>query len=137
MRLCTHRPIIALATFGFLGVMVALVLLSDPSIINAQSTHPFIAEGKVVVNGRPAPDGSRIIAYIDGRDVAEAEARGGTFVMAIPEQPGQSLKGKVIEFAGKGSDGTLFDFALDSSMVMRRAGGITQATSIIMDNYSC
>ena len=111
MRLSTHRSIIALATIRFLGVMAALVLLSDPGVINAQSTPPFIVEGKVVVNGRPAPDGSSIIAYIDGRDVAEAEVGGGTFVMAVPEQPGQSLKGRLVEFAVKGSNGTLFDFA--------------------------
>jgi len=115
MRLFTRKSIIALATFGFLGVMAALVLLGDPGIINAQSTPPFIAEGKVIINGSPAPDGSLIIAYIDGRDVAEAHVRGGTFVMAIPEQPGQSLKGRVVEFAGKGADGTLFDFAQKAS----------------------
>ena len=111
MRLSTHRSIIALATIRFLGMMTALVLLSDPGVINAQSTPPFIVEGKVVVNGRPAPDGSSIIAYIDGRDVAEAEVGGGTFVMAVPEQPGQSLKGRLVEFAVKGSNGILFDFA--------------------------
>ena len=115
MRLFTHRFIIALAIFGFLGVMAALVLLSEPGIINAQSTPPFIAEGTVIVNGNPAPDGSLIIAYIDGRDVAEAHVRAGIFVMAIPEQPGQSLKGKLVEFAGKGADGTLFDFAQKAS----------------------
>jgi len=110
MRLSAHRSIIAMATIRFLGVMAALVLLSDPGVINAQSTPPFIVEGKVVVNGRPAPDGFSIIAYIDGRDVAEAEVSGGTFVMAVPEQPGQSLEGRLVEFAVEWSNGTLFDF---------------------------
>jgi hypothetical protein len=111
MRLFTCKSIYALATFGLLSTMAALVWFSDPGIIIAQSSAPFIVEGKVIVNGRAAPDGSYIIAYIDGRDVAEAQTKGGIFVMAIPEQPGQHLTGMAVEFAGKGSGGTLFDFA--------------------------
>ena len=110
MRLFTGKSIIVLATFGLLGLMAALVWLSDTDVINAQSSSVFIVEGKVIVDGRPAPDGSSIIAYIDGRDVAESKIQGGTFVMAIPEQPNKSLEFKDIEFAGKGSDGRLFDF---------------------------
>ena len=110
MRLFTRKSITALATFGLLGMMAALVWLSDTDSISAQTNPPFIVEGKVIVDGRPPPDGSTIIAYIDGRDVADSHTQGGTFVMAIPEQPDKPLSFKKIEFAGKGSDGRLFDF---------------------------
>ena len=89
MRLFTHKSIIALATIGLLGMMAALVWLSGTDVINAQTLQPFIVEGKVMVDGGAAPDGSLIVAYINGKDVAEAKINGGTFVMAIPEQPGQ------------------------------------------------
>jgi len=114
MRFFSCKSVFALAAFGLLSTMAALVWFSDPGTVDAQSSQPFIVEGKVIINGRPAPDGSYIIAYIDGRDVAEAQTQGGTFVMAIPQQPGQSLTGRAIEFAGKGSGGTLFDFAQKS-----------------------
>ena len=110
MRLFTGNSIIVLATFGLLGMMAALVWSSDPDVINAQSSSVFIVEGKVVIDGSLAPDGSSIIAYIDGRDVAESKIQGGIFVMAIPEQPDKSLTGRAIEFAGKAANGQLFDF---------------------------
>lgn len=110
MRLSNRKSIFALASFGLLGLVAAFVWLGNPGTINAQAP-PFIVEGKVIINGNPAGEGSSIIAYIDGRDVAEAKILGGTFTMAIPEQPGQNLAGRAIEFAGRAPDGGLFDFA--------------------------
>ena len=100
MRLFTGNSIIVLATFGLLGLMAALVWLSDAEVINAQQAPPFIVEGKVIVDGRPAEDGATVIAYIDGGNVGEAKVLSGTFVMAISERFGQHFTGKPVEFAG-------------------------------------
>ena len=110
MRLFTGNAIIVLAAFGLLGVMAALVWLNDTDVINAQTPPPFIVAGKVIVDGRAAPDGSLIVAYINGKDVAVATINGGTFIMAIPEQPGQFHTGRPVEFAGKAPNGQRFDF---------------------------
>ena len=109
MRLYTGKSIFSLATFGLLGMIAALVWLSGAEVVNAQSV-PFIVEGKVLIDGRPAPDGTKIIAFVDGQDVGETRTKAGAFIMALPEQPGQSFAGRPVEFAGKTVEGKLFDF---------------------------
>ena len=94
MRLFIRKSIIALAIFGSLGMMAALVWLSDAEVINAQDAPPFIVEGKVIVDGRSAEDGSAVIAYVDGQHVGEAKVLSGTFVMAISENFGQQFTGR-------------------------------------------
>ena len=101
MRLFIRKSIIALATFGLLGMMAALLWLSDAEVIDAQRVPPFIVEGRVILDGRPAEDGSTVIAYINGGNVGEAQVLSGTFVMAISERSGQHFTGRPVEFAGR------------------------------------
>ena len=110
MRRFTCKSIFALAVFGLLGMMASLIWLGDTTVVEAQSSETLIIEGKVLIDDRPAPDGTQVTAYIDGHDVADAKTNGGTFILGVPEQPGQPLIGKVIEFAAMLADGRQFDF---------------------------
>jgi len=129
MRLFTGNSIIVLVTFGLLGMMAALVWLSDINVIEAQTLTPFIVEGKVTVDGTLVEDGAVIFAYVDGKEVAEERIHGGKFVMAIPEQPGQHLTNRAIEFAVKAPSGKLFDFP---QKAIWRSGAVDSITLALL-----
>ncbi len=65
MRLLARKCTFPIAALGVLGLIAALVWWVNVSPANAQvPTHVF--KGKVIIDGRPAPDGTLVVALIDG-----------------------------------------------------------------------
>ena len=79
---------------------------------NRRPEEPFKINGKILMGGRPAPDGTRIEAFVDGFHVGEARTRGGTFDLFLtpPPPPQPPPDGKIVEFGGTTPDGKRFDF---------------------------
>ena len=102
MRLIDGKGILFSATLGLLSLMFALAWLSNVPSANAQGAN-HVFKGKVILDGRPAPDGTRVIAFIDGVRVRSERTRGGSFEIEVRQ--GSSMAGKTVEFRGRTVDG--------------------------------
>ena len=65
MRFIDRRGIFFSAILGLLSLMLALAWLSNVPYANAQGAN-HVFKGKVLLDGRPAPDGTRVIAVMAG-----------------------------------------------------------------------
>ena len=86
-------------------ILVAMVaiLASLPAILSAQSEIPHTVFGKAYIDGRIAPTGTSVEAYIDGKKVNEANTNAsGTYFLLIPPSTGSSHAGKAISFRVRG-----------------------------------
>ncbi|MCH7606095.1 MAG: hypothetical protein IH962_02965 [Chloroflexi bacterium] len=102
MQLLGRKFIVPTAALGLLTLMAALVLWGNVPTANAQRTSVHVFEGKIIVDGRPAQDGTRVDAYIDGVRVTGERTSGGRFRMEV-RQP-VSLAGRTVEFRGRDVD---------------------------------
>ena len=78
MRPINRKGIFFSAILGLLSLMLALAWLSNVPYANAQGAN-HVFKGKVILDGRPAPDGTRVIAFIDGVRVMSERTNGGRF----------------------------------------------------------
>ena len=87
--------------FLFIIAIMAL-LVSVPAIVSAQSI-PHTITGKVYVNGRLAPSGATVEAFIDNAKVADddVDAEGVYFLLVVPRGT-QNFTGKTITFTVTG-----------------------------------
>jgi hypothetical protein len=67
-------------------------------LLQAQPPRPAVFGGTVTVDGSTVPDGTVVLACIDGTSAASASVSGGNWSMRIAEPPGQSYGGKTITF---------------------------------------
>ena len=72
------------------------------------SFHIF--EGEALLLGGPAEDGTGVAAFIDGVNVKFTRTRGGRFRLEVPQPPGQSFAGRIVEFKGSTAQGRKFDW---------------------------
>ena len=101
------------AALGLLGLIAALAWWVNVSPANAQvPTHVF--KGEVLIDGRPAPDGTLVVALIiDGNrrnKVGETRTKRGTFLLAVIQPSGQVFLRKNVNFVGETPDGKQFPF---------------------------
>lgn len=66
---------------------------------------PHTFQGEVVINGRPAEDGTRVNAFVDGVQIIGTRVKGGFFTIAVPQPIGKNFVGKTVEFRGRTPDG--------------------------------
>ena len=71
-------------------------------------THVF--NGKALLFGRPAEDGTGIAAFIDGVNISGARTKDGRFRLVVPQLPGKSFQGRIVEFKGSTAQGRRFDW---------------------------
>ena len=90
-----------------LFIALTALFVSIPAIVSAQ-VIPHTITGKVYVNGRIAPAGATVEAFIDDVKVADdaIDAQGTYFLLVVP-RGNQNFTGKTITF--KVSGGTAFE----------------------------
>ena len=120
MRLMYRKGIFFTAMLGLLSLMFATAWLSNVSSANAQGVNQ-VFKGKVILDGRPASDGTRVTAYIDGLRISRgARTRGGRFEIEVRQ--GSSGAGKTVEFIGRTVDGRELRFPQNARLL---SSGVT------------
>jgi len=115
VRLIDRKGIFFVTTLGLIGLMFALVWLGNVPSANAQGRVQGF-KGKVVLDGRPAPDGTRVTAYIDGLRISRSErTRRGRFEIEVHQRP--SITGKTVEFIGRTVDGRELRFSQNARLL--------------------
>ncbi|PKB64731.1 MAG: hypothetical protein BZY80_02150 [SAR202 cluster bacterium Io17-Chloro-G2] len=82
-----------------IGVVIAVFLMSSVQHgVQAQQLPPHVFIGSANVDGNPVPDGTVIVAYIDGEGISKAVVEGGSFTLMVEQPQEQSFAGKIIQF---------------------------------------
>ncbi len=97
------RNILITKALILLGLMMALSNWNNSPFVYGQQPPAHVFQGKVTVNGRPAPDGTGVIVIIDGRRAVDRGAlvKAGNFRLLVPQRAGMSFAGKTAEFRAK------------------------------------
>ena len=87
----------------FLALVTALaLLLAIPTSVFAQRVPPHQFVGTVTLDGAGVVDGGAVTAWIDGEQVASANASGGTYSIQVDQGDG-SYAGKTVSFKVAGA----------------------------------
>lgn len=89
----------------FLSILISTLLLSN--IVLAVPGIPHAFYGSVKINGQPAPDGTSVVAKINGVEVSSTTTLNGKYSgsrVLIVEDPLNNRAGKTIQFFVKGID---------------------------------
>ena len=106
MRLIDRKGNFFIATLGLSSLLFAVLWLGNLPSANAQvPTHVF--KGKVNLDGQPAPDGTPLRVFVDGRRISDVDTTviGGQFVFPVAQPQGQRFQGKIVEFAMQTPEG--------------------------------
>ena len=88
----------------FLALVTALaLLLAIPTSVLAQRVPPHVFVGTVTLDGAGVVDGGAVTAWIDGEQVAAANAAGGNYAVQI-DQGDSSYAGKTVSFKVGGAE---------------------------------
>ena len=88
----------------FLALVTALaLLLAIPTSVFAQRVPPHQFVGTVTLDGAGVVDGGAVTAWIDGEQVASANASGGSYSIQVDQGDG-SYAGKTVSFKVAGAD---------------------------------
>ena len=88
----------------FLALVTALaLLLAIPTSVFAQRVPPHQFVGTVTLDGAGVVDGGAVTAWIDGEQVASANASGGNYSIQVDQGDG-SYAGKTVSFKVAGAD---------------------------------
>ena len=88
----------------FLALVTALaLLLAIPTSVFAQRVPPHQFVGTVTLDGAGVVDGGAVTAWIDGEQVAAANASGGNYTIQI-DQGDSSYAGKTVSFKVGGAE---------------------------------
>ncbi len=88
----------------FLALVTALaLLLAIPTSVFAQRVPPHVFVGSVTLDGAGVVDGGAVTAWIDGEQVASANASGGSYSIQVDQGDG-SYAGKTVSFKVAGAD---------------------------------
>ena len=88
----------------FLALVTALaLLLAIPTSVFAQRVPPHVFVGTVTLDGAGVVDGGAVTAWIDGEQVAAANASGGNYTIQI-DQGDSSYAGKTVSFKVSGAE---------------------------------
>ena len=88
----------------FLALVTALaLLLAIPTSVFAQRVPPHVFVGTVTLDGAGVVDGGAVTAWIDGEQVAAANASGGSYSIQVDQGDG-SYAGKTVSFKVAGAD---------------------------------
>ncbi len=88
----------------FLALVTALaLLLAIPTSVLAQRVPPHVFVGTVTLDGAGVVDGGAVTAWIDGEQVAAANASGGNYTIQV-DQGDSSYAGKTVSFKVGGAE---------------------------------
>ena len=89
-----------------------------------QQPAAHVFEGKAILLGGLAQDGTGVAAFVDGVNISGTRTRDGRFRLVVPQSPDQSFAGRMVEFRGSTPQGRRFDW-LNSAVW---TGGVSSIT---------
>ncbi len=106
----------------FLALVTALaLLLAIPTSVFAQRVPPHQFVGTVTLDGAGVVDGGAVTAWIDGEQVAAANASGGSYSIQVDQGDG-SYAGKTVSFKVAGADAGTADWMQGGGTILNLAG---------------
>ena len=106
----------------FLALVTALaLLLAIPTSVFAQRVPPHQFVGTVTLDGAGVVDGGAVTAWIDGEQVAAANASGGNYSIQVDQGDG-SYAGKTVSFKVAGADAGTADWMQGGGTILNLAG---------------
>ena len=106
----------------FLALVTALaLLLAIPTSVLAQRVPPHVFVGTVTLDGAGVVDGGAVTAWIDGEQVAAANASGGSYSIQVDQGDG-SYAGKTVSFKVAGADAGTADWMQGGGTILNLAG---------------
>jgi len=106
----------------FLALVTALaLLLAIPTSVFAQRVPPHVFVGTVTLDGAGVVDGGAVTAWIDGEQVASANASGGNYSIQVDQGDG-SYAGKTVSFKVAGADAGTADWMQGGGTILNLAG---------------
>ena len=106
----------------FLALVTALaLLLAIPTSVFAQRVPPHVFIGTVTLDGAGVVDGGAVTAWIDGEQVAAANASGGNYSIQVDQGDG-SYAGKTVSFKVAGADAGTADWMQGGGTILNLAG---------------
>ena len=106
----------------FLALVTALaLLLAIPTSVFAQRVPPHQFVGTVTLDGAGVVDGGAVTAWIDGEQVASANASGGSYSIQVDQGDG-SYAGKTVSFKVAGADAGTADWMQGGGTILNLAG---------------
>jgi hypothetical protein len=117
--------------YAFMGALIVMLALLSFAVF-AQSDIPHQFAGTVTVNGAPAPDGTLVVAKVDGQDVAGTTTKNGQYgydpVFFVPD-PYRNRQGDTVEFYVSGVKGGEFIFENGGQTYLNLAVTVSQPPS--------
>jgi hypothetical protein len=87
-----------------LALLIGLALLFTlPATVLAQRVPPHVYVGAAAIDNAPAPDGTTVTAWIDGRQAASTTVSGGSYTIQV-DQGDASFADKRVSFKVGGND---------------------------------
>ncbi len=87
------RGVIKISKKSWIGWFVIFSFVLGIAAFGQSANFPCQPWGKVYYKGKLVPDGRKVTAYIQGTKYAEAEVKGGAYLLSIPaDDPSTSAK---------------------------------------------
>lgn len=87
------RGVINILKKSWTGWLIIFYLALGIGVFVQSANFPCQPSGKVYYKGKLVPDGSKVMAYIQGVKYAETEVRGGAYSLSIPaDDPSTTAK---------------------------------------------
>lgn len=87
-----------------LALAVTLFLTATPTLAqNLDPLHPAVFVGAAILDRQTAPDGTAVVAFIEGTEAASTTTSSGSYALRIPPNPDVDYSDKTITFTIDGN----------------------------------
>ena len=84
---------------AIIGAVIAVALLwAGPPAVQAQQAPPHVFVGSATIDRNPVPDGTVIIAVVEGRVISKGVIEGGSYTLVVEQPQGESFAGRIVQF---------------------------------------
>lgn len=81
----------------FTAICIAMLILTPGTSADGPPPIPESFTGTVTVNGEPAPDGTVVLAFSDGDEIANAATVNGEYDIEVPGSAGATITFKIYD----------------------------------------
>lgn len=81
----------------FTAICIAILMLTPGTSADGPPPIPASFTGTVTVNGAPASDGTAVLAFIDGDEIANAATVNGEYDIGVPGSAGATITFKIYD----------------------------------------
>ena len=120
--------------------IAAAVLWAAPTTAYAQQSPPHVFIGTASIDGHTVPDGSVIIAFVDGNAISKAVIDHGSYTLLVEQPAGQDFVGKIVEFTVNdvpAGETHLFELGGAHEINLNAAGGGPEPADSLQSVLEC